>query len=691
MTESAQLDELAGHIAVAEGLSSLRSAPMRIWLCVLGVLSIAQPVRAERLPLRNYRSTDGLPHDRIKSIFRDSRGFLWFCTVEGLGRFDGHRFERYGIVDGLPSPSINDIIEASAGVYWIASNGGGISRFDADRRTFTSVRLAEAYLSNRVNTIRLDHNGRLWAGADAGLFWLDPQMSSTVPHREVLPAESGIGVTRLLIGSDGSLWIGSPRGLTRLVPGRAFRVYRVDIDGRWPVRALGEGSEGRLWVAGDRGLFVCRPERGDPPTSGRVELAVRHASSLAAVDPEAGKALLLDGAGPSGALLVRSDGTLRIGTTSGALLEFDGARFRHNDLAHGLGDSDVLALEEDAEQNLWIGTYSAGAFRLARFGMVTYGTADGLPNSAVAGLIEDRRGRLVAATYDGALSRFASSRFAPLGLAFLAPQGFTGEIWQQFVFQSRTGDWWLRTERGAFHLRAIEDVPSAVIEDFGLEHALPHRAVERIYEDRFGRVWIGLKPQSHGDSLALWDARKGLQLFGVDDGLPSSGWPSTFGEDRAGDLWIGFSEGGGLARYRSGRFDAWTTADGVPAGTARAILRDRRDRLWVAFDAGGLCRITQEPDGRPRFEPWTAAQGLASNNTRALAEDASGRIYVGTDLGVDRLDADARTIRHYTTSAVPASHEVEVALAAHDGTLWVGTHSGLSRLSQNLTARRCRR
>ena len=264
--------------------------PVRTWLCVLGVaVATAQPaVRAERLPLRNYRSTDGLPHDRIKSIFRDSRGFLWFCTVEGLGRFDGHHFVRYGVDDGLPSQSINDIIEASAGVYWIASNGGGISRFDADRRTFTSLRLAEAYLSNRVNAVRLDRNGRLWAGTDAGLFWLDPQTASAVPHREVLPAASGLGVTRLLPGSDGSLWIASVRGMTRRWPSGALRAYHLSIDGRWPVRALFEDPAGRLWIAGDRGLVVFRPGKGAPPPEGPIELAIHHTDSLAAPDPEPG-------------------------------------------------------------------------------------------------------------------------------------------------------------------------------------------------------------------------------------------------------------------------------------------------------------------------------------------------------------------------------------------------------------------
>ena len=44
---------------------------------------------AERLPLKAYTTADGLPNNAINKIVPDSRGFLWFCTDEGLSRFDG--------------------------------------------------------------------------------------------------------------------------------------------------------------------------------------------------------------------------------------------------------------------------------------------------------------------------------------------------------------------------------------------------------------------------------------------------------------------------------------------------------------------------------------------------------------------------------------------------------------------------
>jgi len=70
----------------------------------------ATSVPAERLPLKTYTTADGLAHNVINKIVRDSRGFLWFCTVEGLSRFYGYTFTTYGVDAELPSPVINDLL-----------------------------------------------------------------------------------------------------------------------------------------------------------------------------------------------------------------------------------------------------------------------------------------------------------------------------------------------------------------------------------------------------------------------------------------------------------------------------------------------------------------------------------------------------------------------------------------------------
>src|SRR6266849_6512905 len=99
-------------------------------LCLLGVaLCVCLTTRAERLPLKAYTTADGLAHNVINKIVRDSRGFLWFCTEEGLSRFDGYTFTTYGTTEGLPHPSVNDLLETRAGDYWVAT-GGGLVRFN---------------------------------------------------------------------------------------------------------------------------------------------------------------------------------------------------------------------------------------------------------------------------------------------------------------------------------------------------------------------------------------------------------------------------------------------------------------------------------------------------------------------------------------------------------------------------------
>ncbi len=81
----------------------------------------ATPVSAARLPLKTYTVADGLPHNTINCIVRDSRGFLWFCTAEGLSLFDGYRFTNFGVDQGLPNPHVTAILETREGEYWVAT------------------------------------------------------------------------------------------------------------------------------------------------------------------------------------------------------------------------------------------------------------------------------------------------------------------------------------------------------------------------------------------------------------------------------------------------------------------------------------------------------------------------------------------------------------------------------------------
>ena len=87
------------------------------WRTIL-LLAAIWPLKSELLPVRTYTTADGLAAHRVRCIVPDSRGFLWFCTPEGLSRFDGYHFVSYGVKEGLAHANISAVVETRGGEYF---------------------------------------------------------------------------------------------------------------------------------------------------------------------------------------------------------------------------------------------------------------------------------------------------------------------------------------------------------------------------------------------------------------------------------------------------------------------------------------------------------------------------------------------------------------------------------------------
>src|SRR6266849_95952 len=175
--------------------AGLRRAGRRLALvevCLLaGFFVSASRISAERLPLKSYTVADGLPNNVINKIVRDSRGFLWFCTGEGLSRFDGYSFTNYGVDQGLPHAIVNDFLETSKGELWVATNAGLVffnPRGEATARVvlanqksgpppiFTFVVPEDDDRQARAVTVLYeDRGGTIWCGTMKHLYRLERQ------------------------------------------------------------------------------------------------------------------------------------------------------------------------------------------------------------------------------------------------------------------------------------------------------------------------------------------------------------------------------------------------------------------------------------------------------------------------------------------------------------------------------------
>ena len=93
------------------------------------VLWLAVVASAQRLPVKTYTVADGLQRDDVIRIRQDSRGFMWFCTAEGISRFDGVGMTNFTVADGLPDLVVEDFLETKNGTIYIAT-GKGLARLN---------------------------------------------------------------------------------------------------------------------------------------------------------------------------------------------------------------------------------------------------------------------------------------------------------------------------------------------------------------------------------------------------------------------------------------------------------------------------------------------------------------------------------------------------------------------------------
>lgn len=656
-------------------------------------LVLAWLAGAQQLPLKRFTVADGLADDGINKIVRDSRGFLWLCTADGLSRFDGYAFVNFGTNQGLPHVEVNTILETRRGEYWVATDGG-LARFNPAGKPEAKVTRIEEpgaalamfsvvppdskdrRYANATNVLLEDRDGAIWVGTLDGLY----RLTQSRGHFSLNAVNIGLPleyreqrfISDLVLDEWDSLWIASPSGLYRRWPDGSTAHYtaRDGLPGDY-LHCLLRDHQGRLWAGSrDVGFFRFAADSTHRPPVASQPYTVRDGMP-----------------GWIFELFETSDRRFWAATNLG-LLEYFPDDFEHRRNLHvystqnGLAFRDVSALGEDLAGNLWLGTLG-GAVRFAREGFLTYGEQEGFVSGDA--FAEDGSGvcfrgyRNTNTQYLGRFSGDTYEWFLPRALQ----KHYLGWVSELVTLQGRNGEWWVGTGEGLYRFPPARDLdalktarPLAV---YSTKEGLASAQVFRLFEDLGGHIWVSTI-SSALNGLARWDPQRGV----FEDVMKMPGMPSpkddlarAFCEDRAGNLWIGFSTG--VVRYRHGQFHLYTAKEGLAPGGILQIYLDHAGRLWLASSRSGLIRVGEPNSERPAFVSTTTAQGLSSNRTSVLVEDLNGRLYVGTGRGLDRVDPDTGRVKHFSVGNGLPSAAFRTAFRDSKGTLWFGTAKGLSR------------
>jgi ligand-binding sensor domain-containing protein/serine phosphatase RsbU (regulator of sigma subunit) len=622
---------------------------------VLGALSTAGA--QQQIVFQHLTEKDGLSQGGVNCILRDSQGFMWLGTQDGLNRFDGYQFRIFKH-DPADPKSLTDnwilsLYEDSSHTLWVRSQGTPkmLNRFDRATETFTSVPIDSVDLTKaRVNSIKPpafnEPSGAQWRGEiGTGVTRFDPATGKTISFRH------------------------NPSNPRSLIDDRIYSIY-------------GDRT-GTIWIGTHEGL-----DRFDAKTGTFVHY--RHDNS----NPSS---LSDNWVWP---ILEDRSGMLWFGTYSGGLNRLDRAtgrfvRYRHDDSdPRSLSSDQIYSLYQDRSGMIWVGTLDHGVDRFdpelnafAHYAHDPSNPASLVDNNTLC-MYVDRSGKAWVGTrsgvdrFDRTKGTFTHFRHDPSN-----PKSI-GDNQAECILQDRSGVLWIgMVSSGIDRFDPRTGVFTHYRHDPSQPASLADNRVYALSEDPSGAIWVG----TYGGGLDRLDPAKGtFTHYTHKDADPTSlGAPGVFAlcMDREGVLWVG-TFGGGLDRFNreSGTFTHYrrdpAASNSLSNNIIACLYEDRRGTLWVGT-AGGLNRFDRATGTFKRFREQ---DGLPNDVVFGILEDAKGNLWLSTNKGLSQFDPRRETFRNYNYNDGLQGDEFNQNAYAKDplsGEMYFGGNNGFTAFQPN--------
>jgi diguanylate cyclase (GGDEF)-like protein len=643
------------------------------------MFSVAAP--AQQYAFRAFRQAEGLNNLSVSSLQTDRAGYLWAGTENGLYRFLGFGFERYGPEQGIAELDIRDVVSDQDGTIWVATEGN-LYRWDGQRffpagrdpivvagpRRVAVEDARHLLVVEKGHLYRLEHDTegrmlsflpvfpdsllasmadlaylrgltvvrepgnvlRIWAGCGSGLCsWVDQTAANGARPQDgdvtEWGKENGLAVDRwenVLLARDGTLWAGGFAHVAVLPPGAARFADRT-IPGSGP---QSEYSHAPL-IEDPEGRILAPAEEGIARWDGTAWKIIGHDNGMERANR------IMD-------MVFDAAGDLWFASRGDGLYQWPGYEdWEGWGYQQGLPSAATWAISTANADHVFVGTEGGPAWINLRSG-----TANEIadlwrwPYGLVGGMVADRDGSLLAGTASGAILRI----------------------------EPKTG-----------RMKRVAKVPARVVVAL---------------RDSSGRIFFGTVDGLYLRESGVPGDRSSSQGWKVEAApvaLPRvkavdallGGSSRILGgcKSPGGDLW--FLSNNRLVRFKDG---AWTAPpiDRFPAtmhGSLLALSCAPNGAIWVTGDQTGTWRLTPG-DGRLRAWHLKVPPGLRTLSSLAVLADRHGWVWLGTDMGL--LAWNGQNWRHLTQESGLIWNDVNegVMQEAADGSLWIGTSGGVSHL-----------
>lgn len=673
---------------------------LQTWLCAFSGMA-KQPAGEQpptnqigsntfhRFALKTFTAREGLPAKNTTAAIKDSRGFMWFGTENGLCKFDGYTFKTFVHVAGdsssITSNYINTLVSDKKGQIWVGTMDG-LNRFNPI--TETSVRFYHnpnkptSLSNNKIWSLLCDKQGLLWVGTDYGFNrYNEKQNSFSVyqPNAKRQYAMKGKSVNAIIEDKENNLWLGNwSSGLNKFnKASERFSNYpQLQLPGRKnpnDVWSLALSNDGSIWVGCYwSGLFKFNPQThtfkafpsSDPANTAVFSLLPAGPNkllvggnhgfySLNTQDnlntqypqnsqytqnphtPQYTQNVKWEKLGdipgsPNGDIFYDPNGIVWV-CTKGGLVKIDYNQYKFAFLALGLQQKDVRSMAVKGA-DLWMAT-NQGLFRynlLTGKSKTFLHTADpsSLTSNDITKVYLDSKAQLWILTENGFdLFDEKQNRFIHHAHHSALGMLFNEDVFRDIV-EADPDEYWLATDAG---LKMYNNKTGQFLHYYNEEnnpHSLNNNHLYSVIQDGEGNIWVG----TYGGGLNRFDLKsKRFYTYTFNDrkkGSISNNIIQKVFIDAHHNIWVCTPDG--LNKYikKTNSFEVYSSNAGFAGNVFYDLLEDRAGMLWV-LTGKGLSRFN--PQSR-EVRNYDEGDGLFSNST--IAQATTGEIYLAGPGGI---------------------------------------------------------
>ncbi|WNJ16166.1 two-component regulator propeller domain-containing protein [Pontibacter sp. G13] len=559
---------------------------------------------------RHLGVDDGLAGSFLSDLMEDQSGNIWMATDNGISRLTKGTLKSYFFDSESPSQKVNCLLEDQDGTIWLGTPTMGLGKMVEDRLVPNAIPFVSDSLPPNIQDLLLTADGTIWIATLDGLFVKGKGNKIQRYENSVIPAK--LAIYTLIQDKRGRIWVGTERGIFRIEDHGTW--YEPLSEPQFPsakVFCMVEGPDGRIWLGTGNGILHV--EGNEVSRLEGEDRNLDYVMHSAAVDEEGDLWFGTNGSGArkitrgiflaydmnrnlssniAKSFLETKSGDIWISTNDrGINVIRNGELLRQYVQADGLGGDDICYSMEDAQGNFWFASYSGTVTRYFEGQFTVYGEADGLDCNSVYSLEMGPDGSLFIGTDNGlfVLKETQISRIipdSPIRNVYSLKWGHNGKLW----IGGAEG-------LGYWHNEAFVSIPS--------DDAIGTNVVT-LEEDQDGRIWVG---SSLGLAVihAETNAHSWVRISGA-DGAHTVVSLQVVDESQ---LWVGTENGvywlelDDFVEGQRARFEHYTRKDGLKSMecNANAILEDRAGNVWIGTTEGAMMRPEGIQASTEDFQP----------------------------------------------------------------------------------------